>query len=256
MLDVIAIPALRDNYIWLIRHEGAAIVVDPGDAEPVIDFLERERLALTAILVTHHHADHQGGIAALVAHHSSGATAVYGPEAESITGLSMPLTGGESIGIAGLGLTFRVLSIPGHTLGHLAYYSEDVLFCGDTLFGAGCGRLFEGTPEQMFISLSRLAALPDVTRVFPAHEYTQSNLQFAQAVEPGNHDIQRRIREVTELRARCMPTLPTTIEIEKATNPFLRCSSPEVVEAARARSSHARSPVEVFATIRAWKNDY
>lgn len=256
MLDVIAIPALRDNYIWLIRHEGAAIVVDPGDAEPVIDFLERERLALTAILVTHHHADHQGGIAALVAHHSSGVTAVYGPEAESITGLSMPLTGGESIGIAGLGLTFRVLSIPGHTLGHLAYYSEDVLFCGDTLFGAGCGRLFEGTPEQMFISLSRLAALPDVTRVFPAHEYTQSNLQFAQAVEPGNDDIERRIKEVTELRARCMPTLPTTIEIEKATNPFLRCSSPEVVEAARARSSHARSPVEVFATIRAWKNDY
>ena len=251
MLDVIAIPALRDNYIWLVRHEGSAIVIDPGDAEPVIDFLNRERLALAAILVTHHHADHQGGIAALVAREGA---EVYGPATESITGLSRPLSGGESIRVGPLRQSFEVLHVPGHTLGHLAYFSEDVLFCGDTLFGAGCGRLFEGTPEQMFVSLSHLAALPDATRVFPAHEYTQSNLQFARAVEPRNQEIQCRIKQVDDLRARGLPTLPTTIGVEKATNPFLRCAAPEVIEAARTRSGGTGSPVEVFAAIREWKN--
>lgn len=250
--EVRPIPAFRDNYVWLLRRGDRVAVVDPGDAAPVEAALAGSGLRLAAILVTHHHADHQGGVERLVAGH--GAT-VFGPAAESITGLSQPLSGGERIEIAGLG-GFAVLAVPGHTRGHLAYLAGRRLFCGDTLFGAGCGRLFEGTPAQMADSLARLAALPDETEVYCAHEYTEANLRFAAAVEPDNPAIRRRMAEAAAMRARGEPTLPSTIGLEKATNPFLRCGEPAVVAAARRRDPAAASAVEVFAAIRAWRNEF
>ena len=251
MLDITAIPALRDNYIWLIRHGRFAVVVDPGDATPVIELLDREQLALAAILITHHHQDHQGGVATLQARYGA---AVFGPAKESITGISRPLIGEETIRLDALGVSFDVFAVPGHTLGHLAFYGDGCLFCGDTLFGAGCGRLFEGTPSQMHTSLNRLAALPGATRVFPAHEYTASNLRFAQAVEPQNRQIQQRIEEVAALRANNRASLPSSIDVERSTNPFLRCDQPAVIAAARQRQPAAMTPIDVFTAIRAWKD--
>ncbi|MDR2113155.1 MAG: hydroxyacylglutathione hydrolase, partial [Candidatus Accumulibacter sp.] len=190
MLDVTRIPALKDNYIWLLRKDAAAAVVDPGDAAPVLDVLRREGLTLSSLLITHHHLDHRGGVGDLLAHSPS--AKVFGPARESITGVTCPLRGGECVRLAPLGLDLQVIAVPGHTQGHLAYYGEGCLFCGDTLFGGGCGRLFEGTPRTMFESLARLAALPDDTRVYCAHEYTEANLRFALAVEPGNRALRRR----------------------------------------------------------------
>lgn len=256
---VIPIPAFRDNYIWLLRRGASAVVVDPGAAPPVLDYLARERLSLTAILITHHHADHQGGVAELLACSDA---EVFGPAAESITGLKHPLQGGERIRPAGLEADFDVLPVPGHTLGHLAYYRPGLLFCGDTLFGAGCGRLFEGSPAQMAASLARLAALPDDTAVYCAHEYTEANLRFALAVEPGNPELQRRARDAAALRVEGRPTVPSTIGLERATNPFLRCAEAAVVAAARARevgegregAGLAADPLAVFTALRAWKD--
>lgn len=253
MFDVIRIPAFKDNYIWLLRSGAAAVVVDPGDAQPVLDVLEHEGLSLSAILITHHHPDHQGGVDALLARHHA---EVFGPAAESITGLTQPLQGGETIRIAAPALEFQVLAVPGHTLGHLAYYGAGCLFCGDTLFGAGCGRLFEGTPAQMAASLARLAALPDETAVYCAHEYTELNLRFALQVEPGNRCLRSRVDEVAVARAKGLPTIPSTIALEKASNPFLRCHEAEVVAAARARTPGAVSAVEVFAALREWRNGF
>ena len=253
MFDVIAIPAFKDNYVWLLRHDRSAVVVDPGDAGPVIDVLDREGLALAAVLVTHHHVDHQGGIAELLARDGA---EVFGPADESITGLSRPLHGGESIRLDALGTHFDVLAVPGHTLGQLAYFGDGCLFCGDTLFGAGCGRLFEGTPAQMHASLSRLATLPDETRVYAAHEYTEGNLRFALAVEPDNPDVRRRMADVARLRAAGFSTLPSTVALEKATNPFLRCDQTDVMAAARSRFPSASTPAEVFAVLREWKNTF
>jgi hydroxyacylglutathione hydrolase len=175
MFDVIRIPAFKDNYIWLLRKGAAAAVVDPGDAQPVLEVLEREHLSLTAILVTHHHADHQGGVSRLLAHYRA---EVFGPAAESITGRTTPVRGGDTVRIPFCDIEFQVLDVPGHTLGHVAYYGAGCLFCGDTLFGAGCGRLFEGTAAQMADSLARLAALPDQTAVYCAHEYTAGESAF------------------------------------------------------------------------------
>ena len=199
MFEVIRIPAFKDNYIWLLRKGRSAVVVDPGDASPVLDVLEREGLALKAILITHHHADHQGGISALLAQYPAD---VFGPAAESITALTHPLLGGESIRLDSIGADFKVLALPGHTLGHLAYLSDGRLFCGDTLFGAGCGRLFEGSPAQMHDSLARLAALPGDTAVYCAHEYTETNLRFALMIEPGSRSLRRRVDEVAIARGR------------------------------------------------------
>lgn len=259
----IAIPAFADNYIWLLRQGDQAVVVDPGDAAPVLAYLQREGLRLAAILVTHHHADHQGGIAGLLAaaHEQGSATVVFGPAAESITALSHPLCGGETIRIEPLALEFRVLAVPGHTRGHLAYYRPGQLFCGDTLFGAGCGRLFEGTAEQMAASLAQLAALPEDTGVYCAHEYTAANLRFAAAVEPGNASVQERIATVAGLRAGGQSSVPSSLALEKASNPFLRCGEPEVIDSVRrwcAQSATAMpeptDPIAVFAALRAWKN--
>jgi hydroxyacylglutathione hydrolase len=254
-LEVLAIPAFRDNYIWLLRkaNDRSAIVVDPGDAGPVVQALTQSGLDLAAILVTHHHADHQGGVAALAERYRA---LVYGPAAESITGLTHRLAGGETIELPALGTPVRVLSVPGHTSGHLAYLINNRLFCGDTLFGAGCGRLFEGTPAQMATSLGLLASLPDDTAVYCAHEYTEMNLRFAAAVEPENPAIQRRIAEVATLRARGEPSVPSTLALEKATNPFLRCEQPGVIAAAQARGAVANDRVSVFAAIRGWRNEF
>jgi hydroxyacylglutathione hydrolase len=253
MFDVIRISAFKDNYIWLLRKGASAVVVDPGDARPVLDVLEREGLTLTSILVTHHHKDHQGGVVSLLEHYPA---EVFGPAMESITAITQPLHGGESICLTSLGVEFQVLAVPGHTLGHLAYYGSGCLFCGDTLFGAGCGRLFEGTAAQMHESLTRLAVLPDRTAVYCAHEYTEANLRFALAVEPGNRQLQRRVDEVAVARAKGWATVPSDMALEKATNPFLRCNEPEVVASAQGRVAQAHDALEVFTALREWKNDF
>jgi hydroxyacylglutathione hydrolase len=246
------IPAFDDNYFWLLRRGAQAAVVDPGDADPVLQRLRQQGLQLADILVTHHHGDHVGGVAALAA--ATGAR-VYGPRDESIPARQVALGDGDAIEV--LGTALRVIAVPGHTRGHIAYHAPALraLFCGDTLFGAGCGRLFEGTAEQMSASLARLAALPPETRVYCAHEYTVSNLRFARSVEPNSPLLLERQQTCVALRGRGLPTLPSTIEVERATNPFLRCDQPEVRRAAEARAGHALpTTVAVFAALRAWKD--
>ena len=251
MFEIIRIPAFKDNYIWLLRKGAAAAVVDPGDASPVLEVLKREGLALTAILITHHHADHQGGVASLLAHYPA---AVFGPAVESITALSRPLRGGETIDLPGIGVKFEVIAVPGHTRGHLAYYGSGCLFCGDTLFGAGCGRVFEGTMAQMLASLTLLAALPEETAVYCAHEYTQANLRFALAADPGNRLLQQRVDDVAQARAKGEASVPSTLALEKETNPFLRCAEPALIAAAQRRVAQANDPLAVFTVLRDWKN--
>lgn len=255
MFDVSFIPAFKDNYIWLLTRGRRAFVVDPGEAGPVVARLEADGLDLEGILITHHHADHQGGVADLTARYRP---QVFAPTKESITGCTHPLAGGESIDV--LGQACRVIAVPGHTLGHLAYYAPGALFCGDTLFGAGCGRLFEGTPVQMAASLDSLAALPAETRVYCAHEYTEMNLRFALAVEPENSALQRRVAAVAALRARRVPSVPSTLAEELATNPFLRCAEPAVIAAVQRHVADEGAvlantgKVAVFAAARAWRN--
>ena len=251
MFDIIRIPALKDNYIWLLRKGATVIAVDPGEAAPVLALLRREGLRLSAIWVTHHHHDHQGGIVELREHT---AAEVYGPAVESITALTQPLRGGETISPAEFGVSFQVLAVPGHTAGHLAYFGGGCLFCGDTLFGAGCGRLFEGTAAQMLASLACLKALPDETLVYCAHEYTARNLPFALAAEPGNAQLQQRALALAEACARGEASVPSRMALEKATTPFLRCHVPEVIAAALRQGAASTAPVDVFAALRAWRD--
>jgi hydroxyacylglutathione hydrolase len=255
MLDVRPIPAFRDNYIWMIRASAdprAVAVVDPGDAAPVFAALEREELTLAAILATHHHPDHVGGVAALKA--ATGARA-FGPARERMPAGVLPLAAGERAQLPELGLELAVLDVPGHTAGHIAYAGHGTVFSGDTLFSAGCGRLFEGTPDEMLASLDRLAALPGETRIFCGHEYTEANLRFAMAVEPANSAIMDYVKRAAGQRAKGLPTLPSTIELEKRVNPFLRCRHEDVKSAAERRAGRVLStPVAVFAEIRSWKD--
>jgi hydroxyacylglutathione hydrolase len=257
MPSIIPIPAFRDNYIWALRSGDHAAVVDPGDAAPVLAWLDENRVELTAILATHHHADHVGGVDALRERYD---VPVFGPAHESIPQRTHALGEGDRIAVPGLDLLLSVFDIPGHTAGHIAYYTmppEPLLFCGDTMFAAGCGRLFEGTPEQMWQSLSKLVTLDQNTLVYCGHEYTLANLRFARAVEPSNRDIEARVVNETTKRERGMPTLPSTIGAERATNPFVRADLPDVMErASRHAGRTIRDPVESFATLREWKNHF
>lgn len=255
MIQISALPAFTDNYIWLLQDHATqrCAVVDPGDAAPVQAWLDAHPgWVLSDILITHHHHDHVGGVEALKK--ATGAT-VYGPASESIPGRDVALKDNDKVRV--LGWDFEVYAVPGHTLGHIAYYHHGLLFCGDTLFAAGCGRLFEGTPEQMHHSLDRLAALPEDTLVYCTHEYTLSNLKFAAAVEPGNPDIATRLEKVTRQRQNGVMTLPSTIALEKLTNPFLRTGETLVTQKVDERNgAQNRVPSEVFAALRAWKDKF
>jgi hydroxyacylglutathione hydrolase len=252
MLEIVPVKAFKDNYVWTLRNATHAAVVDPGEARPVLDYLARENLQLAAILATHHHADHVGGIAELLA---TRRVPVYGPRNEPIATLSHPVSEGDTVTIAELGVEFSVLDIPGHTRAHIAYYGAGALFCGDTLFACGCGRLFEGTAEQMYASLQKLLALPDATKVYCGHEYTLANIGFARNVEPANSALASREQRDRRLREAGKPTLPSTLADEKATNPFLRCREPAVVESVnKYLGARVSDPVRVFAAIREWKN--
>ncbi|WP_024301747.1 hydroxyacylglutathione hydrolase [Pseudogulbenkiania sp. MAI-1] len=251
MFTVTPVRAFSDNYIWLLQEAGRAVAVDPGDAALVLAHLASHGLTLEAVLVTHHHADHIGGLAELA--RQTPGLRIIGPA--SIPLVTEAVMDGSQFEL--FGCHFVVLEVPGHTLDHLAYLADGRLFCGDTLFGAGCGRLFEGTPEQMHASLTRIAALPDATRIYPAHEYTLSNLRFAATVEPDNPAIRRRLAEDEAALAAGKPTLPSTLATERATNPFLRVGVDAVGRsAARQAGMVPATPAEVFAVLREWKNNF
>jgi len=252
--QVTPIPAFDDNYIWALHDERAAVIVDPGDAAPVIDFLQERRLSLAAILVTHHHADHIGGIDALCRAHPA---PWFAPEDERIANAPRRVRDGERIRLPHFDIEMTVIAVPGHTRTHVAYHGAGMLFCGDTLFAAGCGRLFEGTAQQMHASLSAFARLPDDTRVYCAHEYTLSNIRFARAAEPDNAALIRFEAAARAQRENGVPTLPTTIGQEKAINPFMRAGEPGVIASASAHAGRTLTdPVSVLAEIREWKNHF
>ena len=255
-MNLIALPAFTDNYLWLIHNGTQAVVVDPGDAAVVQAALQQYSLQLQAILLTHHHADHTGGVDVL---RKATSCKVYGPAFEVLPEPVQRLSGGDTVQT--LGLTFTVMDVPGHTAGHIAYYCSEfegapLLFCGDTLFSGGCGRLFEGTPAQMLASLDSLAALPGNTRVCCTHEYTLSNLRFARAVDPANQDLIAYEARCISLREQGLPTLPSSIALEKQINPFLRSREPSVRQAALLQNPQASSDVAAFAVLREWKNNF
>ena len=255
-LSLVALPAFDDNYIWMLHDGKRALVVDPGDADVVFEALKRLSLRLETILVTHHHIDHTGGVDAL--RDTTGAM-VFGPLTETMPEPIRRLEGGDKV--QAMGLNFDVIDVPGHTSGHIAFYADSadsapLLFCGDTLFSGGCGRLFEGTPAQMLDSLTKLASLPSHTRVCCTHEYTLSNLKFASAVEPNNAALIHYQAECVALREAKVPTLPSTIAKELQINPFLRSEQAEVVHAAQQLDPTATDAVAVFTAIRQWKNNF
>ena len=261
-MQLVPLPAFADNYIWVLHDEREAVVVDPGDAQVVSAWLASQSLRLAHIVVTHHHADHTGGVADLQTAHNA---TVWAPPTECLQLAAQRVADGQTLNL--LGQCWHVMSVPGHTAGHVAYHCEGspgLLFCGDTLFSGGCGRLFEGTPTQMWTSLQRLAALPEDTLVCAAHEYTLANLRFAQTVEPTNADLTRWMHTCQQRREAGQPTLPTTVGTEKAINPFLRAHRPALQAAAQAWARqhpevHARhagldAPTQSFALLREWKN--
>jgi hydroxyacylglutathione hydrolase len=262
MLNIEPIPAFNDNYIWLVTRPGDphAFVVDPGDAAVVDAALAARQLQLAGILLTHHHFDHVGGVIQLRAAHDP---VVYGPANPAIEGVDVHVAAGDQVEV--LGETFEILEVPGHTLDHIAYFTRGdavtgkgpLLFCGDTLFAAGCGRLFEGTPAMMYASLQSLVALPPETRVYCAHEYTLANLAFARAVEPENAELAERLRQAEATRERDEPTVPSTVSLELATNPFVRCQQPALLDSLRRQGKlEGTEPVDVFATVRGWKDNF
>lgn len=256
-LSILTVPAFDDNYLWIIHDGRHALAVDPGDAAPILAALAQHKLVLSAILLTHHHADHIAGVPELLKH---AAVPVYGPGDEGIASVSHALSQGMRLHLPEPGLTLEVIAVPGHTSGHIAYFApkQHWLFCGDTLFAGGCGRLFEGTPAQMLSSLDRLAALPDDTAVYCAHEYTLANLRFAKEVEPDNPLLQERILREQDKRARGLPTIPSQIGLEKQTNPFLRSRVPAVIARLMAcgKIPCLQDEASHFAALRNWKNQY
>lgn len=251
--EITAIPALKDNYIWAIHDDQRATVVDPGEAAPVLAFLNARGLQLDAILCTHRHADHIGGIAKLREVYN---VPVYGRRHPDNPHITDDLREGDQLKLDAPGIMFDIIEIPGHLDDHIAFIAPDTLFCGDVLFGAGCGRNFEGTPAQLHHSLQRLAQLPDSTRVYCAHEYTAANLRFALACEPDNPALKQRVAATQQLRAANLPTLPSSIALEKATNPFLRYTQPELIRTLQQRGLTDTSELGVFTALREWKNHF
>lgn len=254
MVNIQLINALSDNYIACIINaaQKKCAIVDPGEADPVFNFLNENHLSLSGILITHHHWDHINGIEKLLHKFD---VPVYGPAKEPVAGMIHLLNDGAVINLEKLGITLKVMHVPGHTLGHIAYFNDDFVFTGDTLFMAGCGKIFEGTVDQMYNSLMRLVSLNEKTLVYCGHEYTTSNLKFALKVEPENLDIQQRIDQVTTLRQKNLPSVPAPLSLEKLTNPFLRCAIQSVKKAAENYAGKAlNTPQEILGILRAWKN--
>lgn len=255
-MQLISLPAFTDNYIWLLHNDHRALVVDPGIASPVFDALQRYGLTLEAILITHHHSDHTGGVSEL---REKTGCQVYGPATEPMPEPLLKVRGGDIV--KALGLHFQIIEVPGHTAGHIAYFDKrgeesPLLFCGDTLFSGGCGRLFEGTAAQMLQSLDKLSALPDDTLVCCAHEYTLSNLRFASFIDPDNTNLSDYVVRCEAQRAKHLPTLPSTIRTERLINPFLRVRDPAIKAAAQTVDSNAVNDIAVFAALRQWKNSF
>ena len=255
-MKLLPLPAFNDNYLWMISQDGRAIVVDPGDPAPVLKALEQYNLRLECILVTHHHSDHIGGLESLVKKTNA---VVYAPPHPSIPSPYSVVSNDDHIQV--LGCEFRVMAVPGHTLTHVAYFCEQselgpILFCGDTLFSGGCGRMFEGDQDGFWASLERLSLLPKETLVCSAHEYTLSNLKFAQAVEPNNQALIHYTQHCQTLRAQNLPTLPSTIETERSINPFLRVREADVIKSAQKISPSAQTEGQIFGVLRSWKNDF
>jgi len=257
MINVHPIKAFKDNYIWILHDTAYAIAVDPGISNGVINFLRTNDLKLVAILVTHHHSDHTGGIADLRELFN---VPVYGPRSEVISTVTQQVSEGEEIVIAELEINLAVLNTPGHTHGHIAFYMNypfNAVFCGDTLFASGCGRVFEGTYAQMHASLNKLSQLPDDTLIYCAHEYTLNNIGFAKCVDPDNHALIEFESLCKQLLAKQKPTLPTYLAFEKTINPFLRCSDPKIIHSARNHSNQLTSdPVKIFSMLRRWKDNF
>ena len=256
MLNVYPIPAFTDNYIWAIVYGKSCIVVDPGDSDPVFSFLKKNDLELNCILITHHHFDHTGGLINLAKHYDC---PVYGPKGGHINGITIDLAENDEINV--LNLNFKIFETPGHTLDHIAYFHSSsegsLLFCGDTLFSGGCGRLFEGTPDNMYDSLNKFKTLPDETLVFCAHEYTESNLKFALAINPNNKDLIDYSEKVTKLRANSKITLPSNIGLEKKINPFFLLDNPEIIkQSEKFINKKISSPVESLAAVRSMKDSF
>ena len=257
MNKIIAIPAFKDNYIWAVHSlQGQAVlVVDPGDASPVLAYLQAKNLHLHAILITHHHSDHSGGIPLLKGQFPD--VEVHGPANETITGITHPQKEGNTISFTDFGLTLQILDIPGHTKGHIAYYNQEILFCGDTLFSCGCGRLFEGTPAQMVNSLNKIKQLPGSTLMYCGHEYTKANIQFAKMVDPTNQNLIKRSAEVEGSLGKSLPTLPISLQSEFLTNPFLRVNTKEIIRSVQKHwNIEQNDEVKIFSHLREWKNQY